>query len=113
MLKKAFKDRAEELKEIADKCGYGVAMRPMDYHWGSNMTVMKNGMIFAVNDYINGDGSGREYAKRQLDYLLGVNALGISYVTGNGEFKCNYPHFRPAFADGIEEVYPRNGGRRT
>ena len=106
MLKKAFNDHAEKLKEISDKCGYGAAMRPVDYHWGSNMSVMKNGMIFAINDYLNGDRSGREYAGRQLDYLLGVNALGISYVTGNGEFRCNYPHLRPAFADGIEECIP-------
>lgn len=106
LFKKAFKEHADMLKEVSDKCGYGVAMKPMDYHWGSNMTVMKNGMIFAINDRLNGSGSGREYAKKQLDYLLGVNALGISYVTGNGEFRCNYPHLRPAFADGIEECIP-------
>ncbi|MBE6863876.1 MAG: hypothetical protein E7495_04805 [Ruminococcus flavefaciens] len=34
------------------------------------------------------------------------NALGISYITGIGEFRCNYPHLRPAFADGIEECIP-------
>lgn len=106
LLKKAFEDHASKLKEISQKCGYGVAMGPWAYHWGSNMTVMKNGMIFAMNDYFNGGRSGREYAKRQLDYLLGVNALGISYVTGTGEFRCNYPHLRPAFADGIEECIP-------
>ena len=106
LLKKAFENKAAELKEISNKCGYGVAMRAGDYHWGSNMTVMKNGMVFAINDYLNGDSSGREYAKRQLDYLLGVNALGISYVTGTGEFRCNYPHLRPAFADGIGECIP-------
>lgn len=106
LLKKAFEDRAAQLKELSDKCGYGVAMEARDYHWGSNMTVMKNGMIFAINDYLNGDSSGREYSARQLDYLLGVNALGISYVTGTGEFRSNYPHLRPAFADGIEECIP-------
>lgn len=106
LLKKAFDDHAANLKEISDNCGYGVAMRAGDYHWGSNMSVMKNGMIFAINDYLNGDSSARKYAERQLDYLLGVNALGISYVTGSGEFRCNYPHLRPTFADGIDECIP-------
>lgn len=106
LLKKAFDDHAAKLKDISDSCGYGVAMRAGDYHWGSNMSVMKNGMIFAINDFLNGDSSARKYAERQLDYLLGVNALGISYVTGSGEFRCNYPHLRPTFADGIEECIP-------
>ena len=106
LLKKAFADKAAELKEISDKCGYGAAMAIRDYRWGSNMTVMKNGMIFAINERLNGDSRGKEYAAKQLDYLLGINALGISYVTGHGEFRCNYPHLRPAFADGIEECIP-------
>ena len=50
--------------------------------------------------------SMRDHAAAQLDYLLGCNALGISYVTGNGEKAYNYPHLRPAHADGIEECMP-------
>ena len=50
--------------------------------------------------------SMRDHAAAQLDYLLGCNALGISYVTGNGENAYHYPHLRPAHADGIEESMP-------
>ena len=32
--------------------------------------------------------------------------MGISYITGTGEFRVNEPHLRPAFADGIEECMP-------
>ena len=81
-------------------------MEVWEYCWGSNMNVMKNGMLLAVNDLINGDRSSRKYAERQLHYLLGTNAPGISYVTGTGEFRCSHPHLRPAFADGIEECIP-------
>ena len=105
-LKKAFSDRAEELKKLADNSGYGVALHPASYHWGSNMFVMKNGMVFALNCILNGDEASKEYAAGQLDYLLGKNALGISYITGTGEFRVNEPHLRPAFADGIEECMP-------
>ena len=105
-LKKAFSDRAERLKKVSDSCGYGVALSPDGYHWGSNMSVMKHGMIFAVNDILNGDTVCREYAQKQADYLLGTNALGISYITGTGEFRVNEPHLRPAFADGIDECIP-------
>lgn len=104
--KAAISERAEALKEASDSCGYGVAMFPYEYCWGSNMNVLKNGMQLAVNDLINGDSSSRRYAERQLHYLLGTNTLGISYVTGTGEYRCNEPHLRPAFADGIEECIP-------
>lgn len=50
--------------------------------------------------------SMRDHVAAQLDYLMGLNALGISYVTGNGENAYNYPHLRPAHADGIEECMP-------
>ena len=50
--------------------------------------------------------SMRDHAAAQLDYLLGCNALGVSYVTGNGENAYNYPHLRPAQADGIEASMP-------
>lgn len=106
LLRKAFRDKALELRDVSDRCGYGVAMKPREYGWGSNMTVMKNGMIFAISGLLNGDDFAKEYAGKQLDYLLGVNALGISYVTGTGDFRCNDPHLRPAYADGIPACMP-------
>ncbi len=105
-LKNVFPKEAYKLANIADKCGYGVAMKPEQYCWGSNMNVMKNGMIFAIADYLTGEDTYKSYAQAQVDYLLGVNALGYSYVTGTGEFCYNYPHLRPAHADGIETCMP-------
>lgn len=101
-----FSYKARELAQTADKCGYGAAMKENDYHWGSNMDLLKHAMTFIIADYINGENKYHDYAKKQADYLLGVNALGISYVTGTGEYRCNYPHLRPAHADGIEECIP-------
>ena len=98
--------KARELAQTADNCGYGAAMKENDYHWGSNMDLLKHGMTFIIADYITGENKYRDYAARQADYLLGTNALGISYVTGTGEYRCNYPHLRPAYADGIEECIP-------
>lgn len=94
------------LKAAADKCGYGAAMHDTDFHWGSNMTAMRHGMLFAVCDALSGGSEFREYAAAQLHYLLGTNPTGYSYVTGTGEFRCRFPHLRPAHADGIEECMP-------
>ncbi len=104
-IKSAFAQRAADLRALSDSSGYSVAMHDTEYCWGSNMNLMKNGMIFIIDEYLNGTDSF-EYAAGQLHYLLGVNAPGISYVTGIGEFCCNYPHLRPAHADGIEKCIP-------
>lgn len=104
--KECFLDEALRLKELSDSCGYGAAMAEEDYIWGSNMSLLKHGMIFAIADYLTDTRDYLPYVTLQADYLLGVNATGYSYVTGTGDFCCNYPHLRPAHADGIEECIP-------
>lgn len=105
-LKSMISDSAKRLKRISDRCGYKAAMEERSYGWGSNMGLMKNGMIFALADTLCGANEYRSYAKAQFDVLLGVNAVGVSYVTGNGDSAYNYPHLRPAACDGIEECIP-------
>ncbi len=105
-LKSVFYGAAAALKLLSESSGYGTAISHNHYYWGSNMHVMKSGMVFAVNDHINGDSSCRSYAARQLGYLLGANPLGISYVTGIGEYSCNFPHLRTAACDGIDKCIP-------
>ena len=104
--KESFINEALRLKNLADNCGYGVAMSTEHYTWGSNMNLLKHGMIFAIADYLENDTRFLPYATLQADYLLGVNATGFSYVTGSGEFCCEQPHLRPAYADGIERCIP-------
>jgi len=45
-------------------------------------------------------------ALSNLDYLLGRNATGFSYVTGFGKKTPMHIHHRPSEADGIEEPVP-------
>ncbi|MGN1100786.1 MAG: glycoside hydrolase family 9 protein, partial [Huintestinicola sp.] len=102
----AFLNEANRLKAISDSCGYGAAMDEFEYGWGSNMNLLKHGMIFAIADRCFGKREFRRYAQAQADVLFGVNALGISYVTGIGGHCCKYPHLRTAYADGVEECIP-------
>ncbi len=105
-MREAFLQRAALLKEKADACGYGVAMMERDYCWGSNGNVGKNGMVFLIADLLGGEKKYLPYAQTQLDYLLGKNAMGMSYITGNGKKAYRYPHLRPAHCDGIDECMP-------
>lgn len=85
---------------------YPVAMSPDDYHWGSNMTLMNNGILLILGFLFSGNAAYREAALAQLHYLLGRNALGYSYVTGYGTRSCRFPHMRTIFADDIDEPIP-------
>ena len=96
---------AQSVKKLCDKSGYGVAMAPNDFHWGSNMTVLKRGMLFAAADIFCGTDL-KQYAAAQIHYILGCDPLGISYITGIGEFSANNPHLRPAYADGVDDCIP-------
>lgn len=104
--KEMFCNHARRVKWLSSRSGYSCALTERDYNWGSNMGLMKNAMVCAIADTVCHTDEFRDTAKAQLDVLMGVNAVGMSYVTGNGEFAYNYPHLRPAFADGIEECIP-------
>lgn len=99
----------EQLFSLHQKSGYCLAMLPGDFCWGSNMVVCNRSILLILcsllkrEDY---DGPFRQAALEHLHYLLGRNALHISYVTGHGQNAFRNPHNRPTFADGIELPMP-------
>lgn len=95
---------ADRLCALQDASAYQLAMKPEDFVWGSNMVVCNRSILLILASLL-ADGkqaaSYREAALNQLHYLLGLNAMDISYVTGFGENAFKNPHNRPTFADGI------------
>ncbi|MCH5324557.1 MAG: glycoside hydrolase family 9 protein [Eubacterium sp.] len=105
-IKRDFNSKATELKGLYSSCGYGAAIGGWQFNWGSNMNILKAAMTFIITDRINGKHQYTDCITAQLDYLLGVNATGYSFVTGCGEFCVKNPHLRPAYADNIDECIP-------
>ncbi|MCX2584703.1 glycoside hydrolase family 9 protein [Pedobacter sp. MR22-3] len=77
-----------------------------DFVWGSNSVAMNqsvlliNAYLFTQNkDYLNA-------AAGNLDYILGRNATGYSFVTGIGTYSPMNPHHRISFADGVADPVP-------
>lgn len=103
--RQAYIGKAEFFKENSEKCGYGTALLPKDYYWGSNMNVLKAGMTFIIAAELCGRKDFIPYAVKQADYICGANPMGISYISGTGEYCINNPHYRPAAADGIEKCH--------
>lgn len=101
---------ADRLVAVAEQSGYGVAMEPEDYIWGSNMVVLNRGMLLVLAALVieqeDRKNAYEQTALAQLDYLLGMNAVDYSYVTGYGDHACRNPHNRPTECDGIELPMP-------
>ena len=100
---------ADRLCQLQTSSGYELAMAPEDFVWGSNMVVCNRSMLLILASLLSQGDTAQKYregALNQLHYLLGRNALDISYVTGFGENAFKNPHNRPTFADGIDLPMP-------
>lgn len=88
---------ADQYLAIMAKQGYRSALEPTaegKYIWGSNSFAINNLIVLALahdftkqQKYLDGVATG-------MDYLLGRNPLGQSYVTGYGERPLRHPHHR-------------------
>ncbi|QBN19150.1 glycoside hydrolase family 9 protein [Flavobacterium nackdongense] len=77
-----------------------------DYNWGSN-GMAANQIVVLLSAYkATNDSSYLNAAYKAMDYLLGRNAVGISFVTGFGESSPLKPHHRISEADGIALPVP-------
>ncbi|MBP5491262.1 MAG: glycoside hydrolase family 9 protein [Clostridiales bacterium] len=80
---------------IAEREGYWSAMGA-NYPWGSNLTVSNNGILYYLAYLITGEESYRNLSNYQVDYILGMNVTGYSFLTCFGENSAQHPHHRPS-----------------
>ncbi|MEV0182255.1 glycoside hydrolase family 9 protein [Streptomyces sp. NPDC050625] len=75
---------------------YGMPYAPPGnlYDWGSNAQILNNAHVIATAYDLTGAAKYRDGAVQSMDYLLGRNALNISYVTGYGEVHSHNQHSR-------------------
>lgn len=111
LLKKHIVSFADSLIQGADKQAFQTVMgkSAKDYIWGSSAEAANQG-IALIQAYRLVDTPNRkhylQYALSNLDYLLGRNSVGYSFVTGFGDKTPMHPHHRPSVADGITEPVP-------
>ena len=85
---------------------YGIPVKAGDLYWGST-AVTGNVCLGALHWYgISRDTLYRNAALAGLDWILGRNAVGVSFVTGFGTVTPQNPHHRPSGGDGIDAPIP-------
>jgi len=83
-----------------------LSMAKSDFVWGSNAVVLNQAMMLVQAYRITHKADYLNAAQSALDYTLGRNPLGLSYVTGFGARPAMHPHHRPSEADGIAAPLP-------
>jgi endoglucanase len=96
----------ESTMGLRDESGFRTALAPKEYSWGSNSKILNNALLFIVGWSEGGSDKLEAAALDQLHYILGVNALGYSFVTGIGARSARHPHHRPSEADGVDDPVP-------
>ena len=85
---------------------YRVAIQEKDFVWGSNAVVLNQSLMLLQGYRLNGKAEYLNAAQSGLDYVLGRNATGYSFVTGFGTRPAMHPHHRPSEADKVAAPVP-------
>ncbi|MFF3818504.1 glycoside hydrolase family 9 protein [Streptomyces bluensis] len=95
-VKKTVTQAADRYAAEARKAAFGVPYAPDGgrYQWGSNGQVLNNMVVLATASDITGDTKYRDAVTSGMDYILGRNPMGMSYVTGYGERYAHNQHHR-------------------
>lgn len=104
--KEAVLTEAERLLGLCKENAFDLGMNDQDFEWGSNMVITNRAILWCLAYELTGDEAYEQAIQSHVDYLLGKNILGYSYVTGFGENAFRRPHSRPMHADGIDEPIP-------
>ncbi len=95
---------ADGVKDRAYQTVMGGSAR--DFIWGSNSVAANQGILLIYALKITGDRYYAGLALSNLDYIMGRNATGYSFVTGFGQKPPMNIHHRQSEADGIAEPVP-------
>ena len=94
--------------DLQNGSAYDVVMGSQDWmwNWGSNSRAANQGLALVMSYQLTGDRRYLDAAIANLDYLLGRNGTGYSFVTGYGDQTPMDIHHRPSAADGVADPVP-------
>lgn len=113
--KKDFPALKERILRTADNLADGINDRTYmtiigksagDFIWGSNSVAANQGILLIQAYKLSKQKKYLDFALTNIDYILGRNATGYSFVTGYGHKTPMFPHHRISEADHIADPIP-------
>jgi endoglucanase len=107
-IKTRFLAFADELINGADENAYQTVMDKSTRHfgWGSNSEAANEGVALIQAYKLSKNTKYLNFALTNLDYILGRNGTGYSFITGYGSKTPMHPHHRPSVSDGVVDPVP-------
>lgn len=107
-IRKRLINTADDMINGVDSNAYQTVMTKSARHfgWGSTSEAANEGVLLIQAYKLSGDKKYLDYALANLDYLLGRNGTGYSFVTGYGTKTPMHPHHRPSATDAIVDPIP-------
>jgi endoglucanase len=107
-IRKRLINTADEMISGVDSNAYQTVMTKSTRHfgWGSTSEAANEGILLIQAYKLSHNKKYLDYALANLDYLLGRNGTGYSFVTGYGTKTPMNPHHRPSAADGVVDPVP-------
>lgn len=104
----SFLNTANNLRDSAANSAFGIAMgrSASDFVWGSNAVALNQSIVLIQAFRVTDDRSYLNAALTNMDYIMGRNGVGISFVTGFGHSSPMDIHHRPSSADNITAPIP-------
>lgn len=99
---------ADDMISGVDQTAYQTIMSKPDHRfgWGSNSVAANEGVALIQAYKLSNNTKYLLAALNNLDYILGRNGTGYSFITGYGSKTPMHPHHRPSTADGIVDPIP-------
>ncbi|KAA9132741.1 cellulase [Marinihelvus fidelis] len=97
---------ADAVMATGRQSAWGVPLEKSDFVWGSNSVVLNRAMMLLQAYDLAGNVDYLDGAQALLDWVLGRNPTGYSFVTGHGGKTPMHIHHRPSQADGVVDPVP-------
>jgi len=97
---------ADRLLELQSQQPWGQPYAPTEgWDWGSNGRILNNLVVLAIAHLASGTSRFADAVAAGMDYLLGRNALGQSYITGYGTDFSSHQRTRQ-FGHDLDHAFP-------
>jgi endoglucanase len=99
-------EMADQMVNEYLQSAYLVAMVSDNFRWGSNAVALNKAMVLLIAERLKPNKDYEPAARGLLDYVLGRNPTGYSYVTGFGGHSPLQPHHRISYYDHVKAPVP-------